>query len=339
MSSTARAVSADGSVVVGSFTSIINGVELERPFIWTFNDGAKPLPLPSVIRDANVTPFAISGNGQGWVGQYRLATSSSGAPPFPIGGTEAISAAFVLPTNAIAGAAFDTNADGTLSVGYFTDGSANGLRAVRWDGLGMPTPLPPPSGFMANYSAGAVTRDGRIISGTAKDATGTPFVVFWAAAGTDIPSTRRAPIAASDIEVHGVSADGQTVAGTIWDPAFTNLAFMSTAADGGNIRIPGSMSGMPPMRSNIWDVSDDGQVLVGDSDPSMMGMMNGLTQATVWKPDGSAQPLMNLLFTARLDPMGWQLTRAYGVSADGKVIVGEGRDPNNVRGGFIVRLP
>ena len=339
-SSAARAVSADGSVVVGSFGMLVNGVEVERPFIFTFNGGAKPLPLPSVVRDANVTPFAVSGNGQGWVGQYRTPTGSAGGPPFPIGGTENIGGAFVIPTNATGGAAFDTNADGMVSVGYFTDGSTNGPRAVRWDGMGTPMPLPPPASVMSvGYVAGAVTRDARIIAGTAKDAVGTPFVVFWAAAGTDIPPTRRAPIAASEIEVHGVSADGQTVAGTIWDPAFMNFAFMSTAADLGNIRVPTPQSGMTPLRSNIWDVSDDGQVLVGDVDPSMMGMMNGMTQATVWKPDGSAQPLMNLLFTARLDPMGWQLTRAYGVSADGKVIVGEGRDPNNVRGGFIVRLP
>jgi uncharacterized membrane protein len=238
---------------------------------------------------------------------------------------------------AIAGAAFDINGDGTVAVGYFTDGAANGLRGARWDPMGMGMPLPSPGGFVS-HAAGAVTRDGRFIAGTAKDGMNQPFVVFWGPQGTQLPPTRRPPIAASEIETHGVNADGMTVAGTIWDPAFSNFAFVSTATDNGNIRIPTPMNGMTPLRSNIWDVSDDGQVLVGDVDPSMPGTMVPM-QATVWKPDGGAQPLMAMAMGARIDLLGWQLTRAYGVSADGKVIVGEGRDPNGVRGGFILRLP
>jgi uncharacterized membrane protein len=337
--SMARAVSADGTVVLGSTSAAINGVELERPFIWTVESGPRPLPVPSQARDANVTPFALSGNGQGWVGQFRMPSASSGTPPFPCGGTESMTGMFGLPMSAIAGAAFDTNADGMISVGYATHPAPVGLRGVRWDGTGMPTLLPPPSGLTGQYTAGAVTRDGRIIAGTAKDTAGTPFVVFWAPDGVDTLPTLRSPIATSEIEVHGASADGMTVAGTLWDPMYANFAFMSTAEDGGNIRVFTPMTGGPAVLSNIWDVNDDGQVLVGDADPSMMGMMNNTFQATVWKPDGSAQPLMALLVNARIDPLGWQLSRAYGVSADGKVIVGEGRDPNNQRGGFIVRLP
>lgn len=334
-SSTARAVSADGTVVLGSF---VDGMNLERPFIWTFDGGPRPLPLLSQQRDANVTPFALSGNGERWVGQAR-SVNASASPPFPAGGTESSPAMMLLPMTAIAGAAFDINGDGTVAVGYFTDGSANGLRGARWDATGMGMPLPSPGGF-TSHAAGAVTRDGRFIAGTAKDTTNTPFVVFWGPQGTQLPPTRRPPIAASEIEVHGVNGDGMTVAGTIWDPAFSNFAFMSTAMDSGNIRIPTPMSGMTMLRSNIWDVSDDGQVLVGDVDPNMVGSMGGMPmQATIWKPDGSAQPLMAMVMGARIDPLGWQLTRAYGVSADGKVIVGEGQDPGGARGGFILRLP
>ena len=37
--------------------------------------------------------------------------------------------------------------------------------------------------------------------------------------------------------------------------------------------------------------------------------------------------------------MGWVLLRAYGVSADGKTVVGEGTNPMGMNEGFIARLP
>jgi uncharacterized membrane protein len=331
--SRARAVSADGTVVIGYFADP-NGYD--KPFIWKEVDGAaRPLPLPTSLRpDVHVTPYAVSGNGAHWAGEYR--GTGSAAAPFPIGGTEQMSSALLLPPNSIAGAAFDLNGDGSTAVGYFNDGA---VRAVRWDLPGGPQPLMP-SGVNATYvSAGAITRDGRIIAGTLKDAMSMSqhWLVYFTPAGMTAPPMRRQPMALGDLAVHGLSADGQTAVGTMWDTAFAHFAFIARPNSTSFESIAPNINPVPS-QSNVWDVSDDGQVLVGDmsADPAGMTMQTAL----VWKPEGTYRPLADILRDNRVDvaSLGFQLTIAYGVSANGKVIVGEMTGMMGTQG-FIARIP
>ena len=62
-------------------------------------------------------------------------------------------------------------------------------------------------------------------------------------------------------------------------------------------------------------------------------------QAVVWKlrrhvPPGHRHPR-----ESNAAPAGWSLLVAYGISADGKVIVGSATDPRGIEHGFIARLP
>ena len=123
--------------------------------------------------------------------------------------------------------------------------------------------------------------------------------------------------------------------GTYWDAAFTNFAFMTD----GTRFIPLTPMGAPvPPRSQAFDVSDDGSFVVGEISGTSMGGMTG-QQAVVWKPDGSFRPVIDILRESNVMPAGWALLVAYGISADGKVIVGSATDPGGIAQGFIARLP
>jgi hypothetical protein len=51
------------------------------------------------------------------------------------------------------------------------------------------------------------------------------------------------------------------------------------------------------------------------------------------------RPVEELLRNASVDLRGARLTIAYGVSADGKTVVGEGVDTGGAQIGYIARLP
>ena len=70
--------------------------------------------------------------------------------------------------------------------------------------------------------------------------------------------------------------------------AFSNMAFIAEP-NNSSFRSIAPMINAVPARSNVWDVSDDGQVLVGDMSADPVGMT--MQSALVWKPDGSYRPL------------------------------------------------
>jgi hypothetical protein len=345
----ARSVSADGTVVLGEVSGLIGTVTVHRPFVWTAVDGAHLVSLPSVIRaDVSVRPWSISGDGTFWVGEYHNANMGG---PNPIGGSTEPPGnnpqlpTFMLPPNAIGGYAFDTNMDGTRSVGNFTDTAA---RAIQWDETGVAGPLPNPYAMaMPPFAtANAVTRDGTVAAGTVKDGMGNVFIYFWAATGTTAPSQVRTMSGITDVEAHGVSADAKRVAGVYWDAAFTNVAFVT---DGSRFIPLVNPSNPVPPRSIAWDVSDDGNFIAGEIE-GMPGMPVQLpdvleqttqvpTTAVIWKPDATFRTIVDMLRDSGVMPAGWVLQKAYGLSADGKVVVGAATDPQGVPQGFIARLP
>ena len=81
------------------------------------------------------------------------------------------------------------------------------------------------------------------------------------------------------------------------------------------------------------DVSADGSVIVGTTGDG------AAAQAFVWTAATGARALSVLLQNAGLDLSGWQLRAANGLSADGRVIVGGGINPNGDYEGFVVVIP
>src|SRR5262249_45212786 len=93
--------------------------------------------------------------------------------------------------------------------------------------------------------------------------------------------------------------------------------------------------GMPPGTTGTvgLGISGDGGAVVGyASVPSAL-------VATYWSNSTGMVVLRDLWVKSYgLDLRGWCLTRAYGISADGRVIVGEGTNPAGSSEGWIARL-
>lgn len=334
----ARAVSADGTIVLGSH---FNGDGMERPYYWSTGNMPELAAVPSDLRTNHVTPLALSGDGTLWVGQTQN-TMMAGAPIMSAGGTRTQFGNFRPPTTAVGAAIVDTTNDGTKSVGWVDDGSNIGVHAFTWDTSGRPSPLPPPMVAMMSqyYVAGAVTRDGHIITGSVREPMGGNwYVVGWSydPASTPPPPTAQAPGGTLAVAVHGVREDGRMSAGTYRDAAQVSFAFVT---DQTRFHVIAPMIGTMNATSNAWDISDDGATIVGDVDSS--GMTGGMgLQAVVWRGPQPSVPqyLEAMLRNLNVDLRGCTLKTAYGVSADGTVIVGEASSTTVARLGFIARLP
>jgi hypothetical protein len=331
----AKAVSADGTRVLGAHFNVDG---MERPYFWTTEGGPTTLTAPSELRTSHVTPHAITGNGDYWVGQV-LETSATGAQPKPAGGTPTQFAPFGMPMNSLGAAIVDADTTGAKFVGWVDDGTAIGVHAFTWDNGGRPMPLPPPMVAMMSqyFVAGAVTRDGQIVTGSAQEPMGGNwYVVGWGdPGGPPPPPFVSAPAGTTAVAVHGVSADGLRSVGTFRDPAIPTLAFVTDQTRFHNIA---PMVGANRVPSNAWDVSDDGATVVGDMDASGMGTTG--SQAVIWigPPPAMHQLIEVMLRNLNVDLRGCSLKAAYGVSADGKVVVGQATNMGGAMIGFIARL-
>jgi probable HAF family extracellular repeat protein len=116
----------------------------------------------------------------------------------------------------------------------------------------------------------------------------------------------------------GDSADGSVIFGQSISASGTE-AFRWTAEGGmfGLGDLPGGT-----FESDPWDISADGSIIVGLGNTALG------KEAFLWTAGGGMQNLRELLIAggaAGLD--GWTLTQASAMSADGRTIVGFGRNP------------
>ncbi len=122
-----------------------------------------------------------------------------------------------------------------------------------------------------------------------------------------------------------VSADGSIVVGQSEsgspESGRVGLAFRWTEDEG--IVSLGDLPG-GSTSSYASDISDDGTVVVGSSDS---GSAFG-AEAFRWTPGKGMESVRQLLIDSGVDLTGWHLSGAHGVSADGRVIVGDGINPN-----------
>ncbi len=93
-------------------------------------------------------------------------------------------------------------------------------------------------------------------------------------------------------------------------------------------RLPGDT------QSRALDTSGDGGVVVGYS----WGEAEGY-RAFIWDREGGIRPLQEELASVYgIDVAGWRLQKANGISDDGKVIVGEGINPDGRLRGWVAQL-
>lgn len=294
--SLASAVSADGSVVVGTSASSM-GLEC---FTWTAATGI-------------VGQGTIPG-GTSWSYGHAVAGSSA---TFVFGGTAYVAAgseAFVnmvgigdLPGDTFDSAVYGISDDGLTYAGVGNGSSASQVAFLKSAGsLGF-TALGTLPGDAVSFGRN-ISGDGTAVVGYSDGATRQAF--RWSG-GTMTPLGYLA--GGSSSEAWGTNADGSVVVGSsVVGPDM--VAFRWTAATG--------MVGLGNVTKRANACSADGRVVVGS-------FRYGLeTRAFLWDATHGLRALEDVLIQdhglgAAL--AGWKLYEATDVSADGRVIVGNGR--------------
>ncbi len=221
--------------------------------------------------------------------------------------------------------------------------SASGNEAFVYDvNAGVFTPLgslaPAPFGSWA-YGMSA---NGQVVVGISYNALGQQEPFMWTA-------------------THGMQALGFLPGATGITPAGTAFAANAdgsvivgqsrsvASGQGGEAFRWTASGGMQPLgdlpgggfQSWAYACSADGNVIVGRA--SIAGNCGpfgcgSAGQAFIWEPQNGMQNLTELLTFGGVDLTGWRLEEARGISANGRVIVGVGVNPQGLTEGWIVDL-
>ncbi|MFO0857070.1 MAG: hypothetical protein U0640_06910 [Phycisphaerales bacterium] len=292
VSSEARGVSQDGSVVVGVSQ---NASGQNRAFRWTLAGGMEDLgtlPGGSSADATCVSPdgSVVVGNTTNMAGQGRVFrwTAAQGMQEL---GIDPSAHCF----------AFGSSFDGAVIVGN-TTATASFPRAYRWSETSGTQYLGPLGTRMYSIAYG-VSHDGGVVVGYAFNAANSQRAFRWTESG----GMQNLGTLGGGASAHGVSADGIVVAGTAGVAGNGNQtrAFRWTAA--GGIQNLGTLSGGLHSRGNA--VSADGSVIVGSSN----GNSAFPSRAFRWS---ASEGMVNL------GTLGGDSSAAYGVSGGGEVVVG-----------------
>lgn len=221
--------------------------------------------------------------------------------------------------------------------------SASGNEAFVYDvNAGAFTPLgslaPAPFGSWA-YGMSA---DGQVVVGISYNAQGQQEPFMWTAAhgmqalGFLPGATGITPAGTA----YAANADGSVIVGQSRSIASGQggEAFRWTAS--GGMQPLGDLSG-GGFQSWGYACSADGNVIVGRA--SVQGNCGpfgcgSVGQAFIWDPQNGMQNLTQILTFGGIDLTGWRLEEARGISANGRVIVGVGLNPQGQTEGWVVDL-
>jgi uncharacterized membrane protein len=302
--SEAYAVSADGTTVVGRASAPEGGVA----FRWTAAGGMQSL---GQVSGFTTTGYGVSADGSVVVG----ATNGTSTPPFRW--TSATGMEIV--AGVTSGFAWGVSGAGSTIAGYtWVDGSQ---RAYRWTQAGGATLLADAPGGSVVSNGLAISSDGSLVVGSASSAVA--GAARWTADGnvTVLP----APPTMGQVRALAVSGDNTTIVGTLRTNDYRE-AFRWTAQTGIELLDVPESGAM----GTGYGVSGDGSVIVG----------SGFGGAMIWDAALGPRDLKAVLQgELGLDLSNWTLTEARGVSADGRTIVGLGRNPAGLSEGWIARLP
>jgi probable HAF family extracellular repeat protein len=303
--SSASAISADGTVVVGSSSSAA-GIEAFR---WSAADGLEGLGglaggrFFSDANGVNADGTVIVGTSEGAAGReafrWTRAAGMQGLGSLPIvGGGTGVSFA-----NGV-------NADGTVVVGRSQ--SVNGFQAFIWAN-GVMTGLGDLPGGGFDSRATGVSADGKVVVGASESAHGEEAFRWTLAGGMeglgDLAGGGFSSAATA------ISDDGNVIVGAS-ESGRGFEAFRWTRA--GGMQPLGTIPG-GAFESEASDVNADGSVIVGEVEDA-----NGDSAAFYWTQARGMEALTTVLARAGVNVAGIVLEQASGVSADGLVVVGSG---------------
>jgi probable HAF family extracellular repeat protein len=310
--SVARAVSADGSVVVGTSQSS-NGFEAFR---WTATKGMLGLgDLPGGGFQSEAS--GISSDGGVIVGSGRSAAGSEAFYWTESGGMIGVGD---LPGGVFASYASAVSADGRVIAGYSssTRSGASYAEAFRWTSTNGMTSLGDLPGGDPSSFAFAMSADGSVIVGASGsgNATGGSWEAFRWSAKTGMLPLGDFPGGATNSVAYGISPDGAVIVGRghtgVEDPfrwttesGFVHLGFLPCDT-----------------WSTAFAASANGAIVVGDPNQSRGDC------AFIWDAQHGMRNLRAVLSNDyRLNPAGWQLSSARAITSDGQIIVGSGINP------------
>jgi uncharacterized membrane protein len=316
----AEDISADGSTAVGEATDFDS---INRVFRWTavggIEDLSSRLASPGYLSGVSSNGSVLAGVNAAGVFRW-LTTGSPVAAPAPSGTSQC----------GINGVRI--SADGSTVVGMCS--APGGLyRAVRWRQVGgTPTPdvLPFPADA-TTVEANGVNADGTVVVGITLNSS-TLTAVRWTSSGTDVIG---APPGGSVQSARSVSADGLVVVGD--GTTATGATAIRWTPSGGTEVLPRPTANAVTF---AYDTNQDGSVTVGtQAEPGSNYSATG--EALLWNLSG-VHYVRDLLTVAGVAPsaiQNWKLGYAASVSADGKVLLGAGTDPNGLQEAWIARLP
>jgi uncharacterized membrane protein len=307
-----KAVSADGSTVVGTGVSACC-----EAFRWdevTGMVGLGDFPGGGVVSYANGT----SADGSFVVGSGRVAAPGQDEAYRWDSVSGLVGLGFV-PGGSAYSVALDASDDGSKVVGISNAGGLNYV-AFLWTSPGPMVSLGDFAGGAVSSIANAISGDGTTVVG--KGATATTDLAFVWTAGTGLNPIGPLGGCASS-EAYDVSEDGSVVVGWSCEP------FIWDAANG--IVGLGSLTGSGASFHRAYGVSADGSVVVG------RGYESGNT-AFIWDARNGMRRIDDLLTAGGVDLDGWTLDTAWSVSADGQTIAGTATKNGNDQA-FVAVLP
>jgi probable HAF family extracellular repeat protein len=306
--SSASGVSADGSVVVGEFTTAAGP---QRAFRWTqlggmVSLGTLPGGTESLARGVSADGSVVVGGANiGVIGQWSAFRWTQAGGMVDLGTLGGPSSR-----------AYGVSADGSVVVGWANTTIIGQRSAFRWtqlDGMVNLGTLPGNPPWMGSHAYG-VSADGSVVVGSAFDIVGGHWRAFRWTHIDGMVSLGTLP-GGTLSEAYGVSADGSVVVGeSTTAAAGPRRAFRWTQL--------GGMVSLGTLPGGTWSrargVSADGSVVVGESTTAA-----GPRRAFRWTGAVGMQSVEDWLRAAGVSVPA-DITRvAYATNSDGSVVVGE----------------
>ncbi|MDM8008121.1 MAG: SUMF1/EgtB/PvdO family nonheme iron enzyme [Phycisphaerae bacterium] len=314
----AEDVSVNGDYVVG-YTSG------KDSFRWSAAGGFTLLSNPSQTAP-NTYAEGVSADGNVVIGSVYGAGETHAFRWTPQQGMEILGSL----SNGGGSRADDVSPDGRVIVGtsYLPTGNGQAFKLTPENGKQLVGSMP---GWDRASMGWAVSADGNTIVGFSLSSiseTGEMQAFRWTEA-TGTVGLGWLPTTVLESAAFGVSADGGVVVGYCHHGP-TDLEAFKWTPEGGMVGL-----GMPAgdQTSYAYGVSQDGIIIVGES-------RGPNSQAVIWDNTHGPRYLKQVLTEEYgLDVAGWTLEHSWAVSADGRVIVGEGFNPAGQPEAWIARIP
>ncbi|HEY4157477.1 MAG TPA: hypothetical protein VGM29_05245 [Polyangiaceae bacterium] len=313
--SRAQAISADGQVVVGSlqFAPTFDW----QGFRWTRETGYVPLGFLST---ANGESEAAAVNADGTF----IAGDSSDTLEHPV----RWAADLQLSNLGIApmrnnGYVTGISGDGAVVVGFAYSNTDTVDYMFRWTALGMQE--------VGQGRAEGISADARVIVGYVAPTAGEfGNAASWGTGSAD-PASLAAGPGFQYTSAHATNSDGTVIVGEAfnWDTSAHAVRWTSAGLDDLGT-LPGDS------HCAAFAVSADGSLIAGQS--STISLYDDDGRAMIWDAKHGMRALIDALIAQGATLDGWQPLRVSGVSADGSVLAGWGKDPTGTIEAFVARL-